>query len=318
MTTSIHIPVLGQEMREALSLKQGGVYIDATYGGGGYTNMLFDAQNDISVIGLDRDPDVVAKATRHKDHKGFTFVATNFGEMESVLSQMTSVIKNGGVEGVVMDIGVSSFQIDEAERGFSFMNDGPLDMRMDNASGQTAADIVNDTEEDELANIFYHYGEERHSRRVARAVVAARPFNSTKALAEVIEGSLPRSKDKAHPATRCFQALRIAVNDELGELERGLAGAERLLKKGGRLVVVTFHSLEDRIVKKFMAERSGKHESVSRYSPVPPANENSATMKLVTKKPITPSAVEIKANPRSRSSKMRVAEKIVDCELFIS
>lgn len=311
MSVSVHIPVLCDEMREALDLKSQGVYVDATYGGGGYTQSLFDKRNDIKVIGLDRDPDVAKRATRHTDRKGFTFVATNFGEMESVLSQIKDVVGNGGVDGVVMDIGVSSFQIDEATRGFSFMQDGPLDMRMDNASGQTAADIINTSDEKDLADIFYHYGEERHSRRVARAVVGARPIETTKALADVIEASLPRSRDKAHPATRCFQALRIAVNDELGELERGLEGAEKLLKKGGRLVVVTFHSLEDRIVKKFMAERSGKREAVSRYSPVP-VNENDITFKLITKKPVVPTQEEVSLNPRARSAKMRVAEKTVE------
>jgi 16S rRNA (cytosine1402-N4)-methyltransferase len=298
-----HIPVLLHEMLEALAPAQGGVFVDATYGGGGYTDELL--KTGASVIGLDRDPDAEKRAVRHRDQKGFTFIRAAFADMQDVVTPHAP----DGVDGVVLDIGVSSFQIDEAARGFSFNTDGPLDMRMDNENGPSAADLVNTLAEEDLANIFYRYGEERHSRRVARAVVAARPFTRTAQLAAVIEKAMPKSREKMHPATRCFQALRIAVNDELGELERGLVAAEALLKDGGRLVVVTFHSLEDRIVKQFFSERSGRQPKTSRYLPEA-ANENKVTLKLLSTKPITPSEEELRRNPRARSAKLRAAVKV--------
>lgn len=304
---SLHIPVLLQEMADALNPRLGGAYVDATYGGGGYTQALLDRDESVRVIGLDRDPDAQQRSARHRDNPRFTFIRVNFGDMD----QAVRAVEPDGVDGIVMDIGVSSFQIDEAERGFSFMLDGPLDMRMDNQSGRSAADLVNEESPETLADIFYRYGEERHSRRVARAVVAGRPITTTRQLAKIIEDAMPKSREKNHPATRCFQALRIAVNDELGELERGLAAAENLLKDGGRLVVVTFHSLEDRIVKQFMQERSGRTGAVSRFAP-PAANQNAAMFRLITSKPIVPSDQEIKRNPRARSAKLRVVEKIGD------
>lgn len=302
---SLHVPVLVQEMADAMNLRAGGVYVDATYGGGGYTQMLLDRTPSIRVIGLDRDPDAQKRSARHEGDARFSFIRVNFGDMENAVRDVAP----DGVDGIVMDIGVSSFQIDEGARGFSFMLDGPLDMRMDNENGRSAADFVNEESEEALADIFYRYGEERHSRRVARAVVAARPITTTRQLAKIIEDAMPKWREKNHPATRCFQALRIAVNDELGELERGLAAAERLLKNGGRLVVVTFHSLEDRIVKQFMNERAGRTGAVSRFAP-PAANQNSATFKLVHTKAIAPGEDELRRNPRARSAKLRVAEKI--------
>lgn len=321
MANSVHIPVLLNEMRDAMQLNKGGVYVDTTFGGGGYTKSFFEQEYDIKVIGLDRDPTVNNNAQKFEKKYNFEFIQTNFGVMEGVLTSNKTIEKNGGIDGVVFDIGVSSFQIDEAKRGFSFMRDGPLDMRMDNAKGDTAADIVNQRDEKELADIFYLYGEERHSRRVAKAVVKARPLHTTKELADLIEAAIPKSKDKTHPAARCFQALRIVVNDELGELERGLEAAAKLLKKGGRLVVITFHSLEDRIVKNFIAEQSGQTKGVSRFKPIlidDPANQNIAVLRRVTKKPIIPADLEVKSNPRARSAKMRVAEKISDFQGVVS
>ncbi len=304
---SKHIPVLLQEMTDALDVRAGGVFVDATYGGGGYTQSIFEASDKAEVIGIDRDPDAQKRAERHTGEKRFTFVRARFGDMEDAVRPLAPE----GVDGIVMDIGVSSFQIDIPERGFSFMSDGPLDMRMDPENGQSAADIVNTMEEGELADLFYIYGEERHSRRIARAIVAQRPFETTAQLAAAISKSVPPSRDKAHPATRCFQALRIVVNDELGELERGLEAAQKLLKVGGRLVVVTFHSLEDRIVKQFFATQSGRLPNTSRYLP-DAANENAPTMKLIKSKPITPGDDELRANPRARSAKLRAAIKIGD------
>jgi len=213
------------------------------------------------------------------------------------------------VNAVVLDIGVSSFQIDEADRGFSFREDGPLDMRMAQ-SGESAADVVNTYDEKDLADIIYKYGEERHSRRVARAIVEARKeeeITTTAQLAKIVRSVVWQAKDKIDPATRTFQGLRIYVNDELGELERGLAAAEELLLPGGRLVVVTFHSLEDRIVKKFFKERSGANARTNRYMPDAATDGPQPTFKLVTRKPVAPSEEELKDNPRARSSKLRAA-----------
>lgn len=301
---SSHEPVMLREMAEMLAPGAGGLYVDATYGGGGYTQAVLNASPKAEIIALDKDPDAEKRSARHQGDKRFTFIRTSFGEMEQAVRGKTD--KN--VDGIVLDIGVSSFQIDEKERGFSFTADGPLDMRMDNESGQSAADIVNTADEKDLADIFFRYGEEKHSRRIAKAIVASRPINTTLQLANLIEKTVPKSRDKTHPATRCFQALRIAVNDELGELERALEASENLLKDGGRLVVVTFHSLEDRIVKNFFVERSGKVAGPSRFQPA--ANQNAASFRLLTKKPLTPSAKEIAENPRARSAKLRAGVKI--------
>lgn len=302
LKTPSHIPVLQQEMLDALAPKAGETHVDGTYGGGGYTESIFQLAPGVKVIGLDRDPEAAERAARHTDNSDFTFIRTNFGAMAEALSERGI----GQVDGIVLDIGVSSFQIDDAKRGFSFMADGPLDMRMDNVSGESAADIVNTREESDLADILYIYGEERHSRRIARAIVANRPFTTTAHLASVIEKAMPRGRDKMHPATRSFQALRIVVNDELGELERALQASKTLLKEGGRLVVVTFHSLEDRIVKKFMQEESGRAPNASRFVPTA-ANENEPLFIMPFSKAIAPGEEEIKRNPRSRSAKLRLA-----------
>lgn len=298
-----HIPVLKDEMLDAMAPAAGETHVDATYGGGGYTQGLFDRAPGVKVIGLDRDPEAASRAARHTNNPDFTFIATNFGDMANALAAK-GIDK---VDAIVLDIGVSSFQIDDARRGFSFMADGPLDMRMDNAKGESAADIVNTREENELADILYVYGEERNSRRIARAIVAARPVTTTAQLAAIIEKAMPRGKEKQHPATRSFQALRIFVNDELGELERALDASKTLLKTGGRLVVVTFHSLEDRIVKKFMQDESGRAPNASRFAPVAAANQNAPLFDLPFTKTIGPSDAEVARNPRARSAKLRLA-----------
>lgn len=250
-----HVPVLLAEVLAALQPKSGEIYLDGTFGAGGYTRGILEAA-DCRVIALDRDPTAIAAGQAMVEEFGgrLTLIGTEFAEMEEAAAPF------GRLDGIVLDIGVSSMQLDEAERGFSFRFDGPLDMRMA-GEGESAADLVNSRSEAELADIFYHYGEERLARPIARAIVhdrKATPFRSTKQLAELI-GRIVRSKPgDIHPATRSFQALRIAVNDELNELASALHAAERLLKPGGRLVVVSFHSLEDRIVKVFLATRSGR------------------------------------------------------------
>ncbi|MEQ8193198.1 MAG: 16S rRNA (cytosine(1402)-N(4))-methyltransferase RsmH, partial [Rhodospirillales bacterium] len=251
MTALGHQPVMLDEVLSALSPKDGGIYVDGTFGAGGYSRAVLDAA-DCTVYGIDRDPDVAVRAaTVARDYTGRLHVLSGrFGDMDALLADhgVTSV------SGVALDLGVSSMQIDEAERGFSFRADGPLDMRMEKA-GPTAADIVNRTPEKELADILYIYGEERASRRIARAIIDARrdsPITRTLRLADVVRAVLPRARDGIDPATRTFQALRIYVNDELGEIDRGLRSAQTILEPGGRLVGVSFHSLEDRKVKEFM------------------------------------------------------------------
>jgi len=302
-----HAPVMLSEVLSALAPQDGGVYVDGTFGAGGYTRGILESA-DCKVIAIDRDPAAVARADELKAAFGarFEFHAGTFGNVRNYISEP--------VDGFVLDIGVSSMQIDQPERGFSFRTDGPLDMRMDNKSGQSAADIVNSTPEDDLANLIYKYGEERKSRRVAKAIVMRRAdekFTRTLDLADVIRGVVPKShKDKIDPATRTFQALRIAVNDELGELERALEASIHILKPGGRLVVVSFHSLEDGMVKFFLREKSGGAASGSRYLP---AQEPEAPIfKLIPRKPIEAGDEEIAANPRARSAKLRAAEYIAD------
>jgi 16S rRNA (cytosine1402-N4)-methyltransferase len=298
-----HIPVLLKEAMEALSPRGGGVYVDGTFGGGGYTRALLDL--GAHVIALDRDPSAI--------RVGETLRATSGGRLELVearFGELDEVVQRVGVEavdGVALDIGVSSMQFDEAARGFSFRFDAPLDMRMGSA-GRSAAEILRDEDEATIADILFHYGEERASRRLARAIVADRqtkPFTSTLELAGMIARVAPAPRGElTHPATRAFQALRIAVNDELGELVRGLCAAERVLKPGGRLAVVTFHSLEDRIVKQFFAGRSGRGRAASRRLPGEPA-EAAPTFEVQRGQPIEPGEAEARANPRSRSAKLR-------------
>ncbi|MDR6264128.1 16S rRNA (cytosine(1402)-N(4))-methyltransferase RsmH [Roseobacter sp. N2S] len=301
-TASPHIPVLLAPILSAVAPMQGR-WVDGTFGAGGYTRAFLDAGAD-TVFAIDRDPEVFVRAADWAGTYGdrLQLIEGTFGNMEALLP--------GPVDGVVLDIGVSSMQIDQAERGFSFQKDGPLDMRM-SQSGQTAADVVNTASEAELADIFFQYGEERASRRIATAVVAARkqaPILTTARLVEVIESTMPKGKPgMAHPATRTFQALRIAVNDELGQLVRGLYAAESVLAAGGVLAVVTFHSLEDRIVKRFLAARAGMTPKGNRWAPE--ENRIEPQFELLGRKAITADKDELAVNPRSRSAKLRLARR---------
>jgi 16S rRNA (cytosine1402-N4)-methyltransferase len=294
-----HIPVLLNEVVDAMQPAAGKILVDGTFGAGGYSRALL--ARGPSVIAFDRDP----SARRFAEG----LPADRFRLVEGRFSELDAETGEGAVDGVVLDIGVSSMQLDEAERGFSFMRDGPLDMRMA-ADGPTAADLVNEAEPAEIARILYVYGEERESRRIARAIARRReeqPFSRTLELAEFIEKTLGgRRGAKVHPATRSFQAIRIAVNEELAELEAGLAAAERALKTDGRLCVVTFHSLEDRIVKTFMAVRAGKTPGGSRHAP--PAHAAAApSFQLLFNGAQGPSDAELAVNPRARSAKLRAA-----------
>jgi 16S rRNA (cytosine1402-N4)-methyltransferase len=300
-----HIPVLGRQAVEMLAPRDGGLYVDATFGAGGYSRMILDAAQT-RVIGIDRDRSAIAGGFDLVDRSGgrLTLVEDRF----SNLAEVCATQGFEAVDGVVMDVGVSSMQLDEAERGFSFRLGGPLDMRMGH-DGPTAADVAAKASEADLANIIYIFGEERHSRGVARAIVAARkeaPIVTTRALADIV-GKVVRSKPgEIHPATRTFQALRIFVNQELDELHLALSASERVLKPGGRLAVVSFHSLEDRIVKNFLVER-GKAGGGSRH--LPDVAQAAPSFQILTKRPVTPDDGEIAANPRARSAKLRAAER---------
>lgn len=304
---SAHLPVMLDEVTEALRLRAGGSYVDCTFGLGGYT-ARFLAEADCRVFAIDRDPDAIAAAGRMAGGFGgrLTPLHGPFGDIARLLQDAGA----GPVDGVAMDLGVSSPQLDRAERGFSFLRDGPLDMRM-SQSGETAADIVNAWDETRLANLFYRYGDERRSRPAARAVVRARdesPIETTGRLAQVVADAIPAPGSRIHPATRVFQALRIAVNDELGELRRGLSGAEQVLAEGGRLAVVSFHSLEDRMVKRFLTERSGAEPRGSRHRPEQSGGRE-PSFRLIKRGAIKPGAAEIERNPRARSARLRVAER---------
>ena len=302
-----HVPVLLDEIVAHLAPAPGDRIIDGTFGAGGYTQALLNAASDVRVLAIERDPDARAAGQPLVERFGerLTLVAGRFGD----LAEIAQAREFTPVNGVVLDIGVSSMQLDEAGRGFSFMVDGPLDMRMER-DGPTATDLVNEMDEADLANVIFAYGEERQSRRVARAIVKAREaqrIETTRALAMIVERALGRRHDDdRHPATRTFQALRIAVNDELGELARGLAAAEQVLVPGGRLVIVTFHSLEDRIVKRFLQRRSGRLGTGSRHGP-PISDTTPPSFQLVNHRPVTPSEKELAANPRARSAKLRAA-----------
>lgn len=300
-----HVPVMLEEVITALGPVDGEVYLDGTYGGGGYAAAILAAAN-CQLIGIDRDITAIERAERiAAEEPRLVPLLGRFGELDDLARDAGFA----SVDGVVLDLGVSSFQLDQAERGFSFMRDGPLDMRMGNA-GPTAADLVNQFGEQDLANIIYRLGEESGSRRVARAIVARRrerPFETTLDLAGLVETALGgRRGARTHPATKTFQALRMFLNDELGELGRALVAAEQLLKAGGRLVVVTFHSLEDRIVKAFMRERSGNRGGGSRHAPER-AEGAAPSFELVSRKAISVSMEEAVANPRARSSRLRAA-----------
>jgi 16S rRNA (cytosine1402-N4)-methyltransferase len=305
-----HIPVLLSEVLAALEPKDGGIYVDGTFGAGGYTAKLLESA-DCTVWGIDRDPQALERgqALVEKFNGRLHLVAGRFGDMAELLNSRGIA----AVDGVALDLGVSSMQIEDRTRGFSFLRDGPLDMRME-ATGRSAADIINALPEKELSDIIFTYGEERHARRVARAIVAARterPISRTLRLADVIRAAVRRANDGIDPATRTFQALRIYVNDELGELQRGLLAAERLLKPGGRLAVVSFHSLEDRIVKTFLRTRSQSADKPSRHAPasLDQTAAPRATFNALARRPITPGTIELARNPRSRSARLRTAER---------
>ena len=308
MSVVPHISVMLPEVLSALQPRDGEIYVDGTFGAGGYSRALLNAA-ECRVYAIDRDPEVRRFAeVLEKEFAGrFVLLAGNFADMVELLA-------SEGVErvdGVVLDVGVSSMQIDTAERGFSFRNDGPLDMRM-SQDGMSAADLVNEADETELADILYHYGEERQSRRIAKAIVEARaiaPITRTSQLAEIVRRVLGRGKDGIDPATRTFQALRIKVNHELEELERALAAAESLLVSGGRLVVVAFHSLEDRIVKQFLTLRSSATSGVSRHLP-PSLEAGAAPLPSFFLRPrgaVKVGADEASNNSRARSAKLRAA-----------
>jgi 16S rRNA (cytosine1402-N4)-methyltransferase len=300
-----HIPVLGREAVELLKPRDGGIYVDATFGAGGYSRAILDIPG-ARIIGIDRDRTAIAG--------GFDLVDRSDGRLtlvEDRFSNLAAICAAQGadaVDGVVMDVGVSSMQLDEADRGFSFRQDGPLDMRMGH-DGPTAADVIARASEADLANIIYIFGEERHSRAVARAIVGARqqaPVTTTRALADIIAKVVWSKPGEIHPATRTFQALRIFVNQELDELHLALSAAERVLKPGGRLVVVSFHSLEDRIVKNFFVERA-RAGGGSRH--LPEATQAAPSFVILTRRPLTPGDDEISANPRARSAKLRAGER---------
>jgi 16S rRNA (cytosine1402-N4)-methyltransferase len=292
-----HVPVLLEEALDYLNVRPGGVYVDATLGLGGHSSAIAKRLGGKGkLICFDRDPEAMAKAKAR-----FTELKAELGnEMPEVVfeprafSEAGDVIAKGTLDGLLADFGVSSLQLDEAHRGFSFRSEGPLDMRMDTRSGETAEQVVNQEDENELADLIYEFGEERRSRRIARAIVRARPIRTTAELAQVISAAAPSMKgDKIHPATRTFQALRIRVNNELGEIQSLLKSAGSLLKAGGRLVLISFHSLEDRLVKDaFKAAKDAK------------------VLDILTKKPVVATDEESRRNPRSRSAKMRAAQKL--------
>jgi 16S rRNA (cytosine1402-N4)-methyltransferase len=297
-----HIPVLLPEVLEALAIAPGMLVVDGTFGAGGYSRAFLDA--GARVIAFDRDPSAADFAAAFADARPLRLVRASF-------SAMADEVGEGGCDGVALDLGLSSMQLDRAERGFSLMRDGPLDMRM-SSEGPTAADLVNNETPEALALIFRTFGEERQGRRVAAAIVRRRtqqPFTRTLDLAEVVERALGgRRGAPTHPATRVFQALRIAVNQELAELEAGLVAAEQALKAGGRLAVVTFHSLEDRIVKSFLYPRSGRQPETSRHAP-PRIAGPAPSFSLIHNGVVTPSQAELDANPRARSAKLRAAQR---------
>ena len=307
MNVSPHQPVLYKEIIHALQPQDGGRYVDGTLGAGGHARGILEASApDGQLLGLDVDPQALALARKilapyeQRTH----LVQASYISLSRQLAQLGWK----AVDGIVLDLGVSSMQFDTPERGFSFMNDAPLDMRFGPSALRSAADLVNEYSERELADLIYRYGEERDSRKIARAIVRARPLHTTRELVAVIEAVSPRRGDRIHPATRTFQALRIAVNEELASVEAVLPQALAGLRSGGRLALISFHSLEDRIVKDFFREQS-KDLVNPPYEQIY-AEERKATLKEVNRKPITPGEDEIKSNPRARSAKLRIAEKM--------
>ncbi|HEY9092380.1 16S rRNA (cytosine(1402)-N(4))-methyltransferase RsmH [Parasphingorhabdus sp.] len=298
-TSAPHIPVLLNEVIDALAITPGETHVDGTFGAGGYSTAMIAA--GAKVHGFDQDPDAIANGQHLVEASGGKLVLHH-----AYYSQMADVLAGEDIDGVTLDIGVSSMQLDQAERGFSFQKDGPLDMRM-SQDGQSAADFLNEAEEDEIADVIYRYGEERRSRKIAKAIVNARPLTRTSELAQIVRKAVGQKPgDKKDPATRTFQAIRIHINRELGELEDGLEAAERLLKPGGRLAVVTFHSLEDRIVKNFLRERSGQKSAGSRHLPQVSEKRPAPTFHKPAKL-VRPAGAEQDSNPRARSATLRSA-----------
>ncbi len=302
-----HFPVMLPEVLDTLAPQDGGVYLDGTFGGGGYSRALLRSAS-CSVHAIDRDPDAIKR--------GQPLVAASEGRLhlhQGTFSAMKELAgHHGPFNGIVLDLGVSSFQLDQEERGFSFRHDGPLDMRM-STDGLSAADIVNGEKEQALADILYHYGEERRSRRVARAIIEARqsgPIQTTGQLADIIRKAVPKERPNFDPATRSFQAIRIAVNDELGELERTLETAPGLLAPGGIFCIVTFHSLEDRMTKRALARLAGRMAGPSRHTPLAMQQTEAPSFELLHTRPRTPSDQELNLNPRSRSARLRALRRL--------
>jgi 16S rRNA (cytosine1402-N4)-methyltransferase len=299
-----HLPVMLKEVLAMLSPKDGEHYVDGTFGGGGYTRAILEAA-DCRVLGIDRDPDAIARGQE---------LVVRFGGrltlMQGEFSQMRSLLGDARTNGIVLDLGVSSFQFDEPERGFSFRSDGPLDMRM-SRDGMSAAEFVNTADEKTLTQVIGRLGEEKNARRIARAIISARPLTTTAELTEIVTTAQgpAAARFAIHPATRTFQALRIHVNDELDELTRGLEASEDALAPDGRLVVVAFHSLEDRIVKQFLNARSTAAPRLSRHAPEV-RRARGATFSLLNRRPLTPGDAEIQSNPRARSARLRAALRI--------
>ena len=311
---NLHQPVMLDEVIDTLAPTDGGRYIDATFGNGGYSRAILSAAN-CHLMAIDQDPEAIARGQSlvRSFAPRFTLAHGRFSQMAELQAIHSERPAKQSLDGIVFDLGVCSTQLDQPERGFSFQKDGPLDMRM-SQDGRDAAEVVNQASESDLADILYHYGDERASRRIARAIVKARsngPITRTLQLAEIIHSVMPRPKPgQSDSATRSFQALRIYVNQEITEIEDALEAAQMMLKPGGRLVVVTFHSLEDRIVKRFFANRSGKVARPSRHLP-----ETEAAViyfSVVTRKPVLPSEAEIDSNPRSRSAKLRAAIRVAE------
>ncbi|MCL1513585.1 16S rRNA (cytosine(1402)-N(4))-methyltransferase RsmH [Parasaccharibacter sp. TMW 2.1891] len=302
-----HFPVMLPEVLDTLAPQDGGVYLDGTFGGGGYSRALLRSAS-CTVHAIDRDPDAIKR--------GQPLMAASEGRLhlhQGTFSAMKELAgHHGPFNGIVLDLGVSSFQLDQEERGFSFRHDGPLDMRM-STDGLSAADIVNGEKEQALADILYHYGEERRSRRVARAIIEARqsgPIQTTGQLADIIRKAVPKERPNFDPATRSFQAIRIAVNDELGELERTLETAPGLLAPGGIFCIVTFHSLEDRMTKRALARLAGRMAGPSRHTPLAMQQTEAPSFELLHTRPRTPSDQELNLNPRSRSARLRALRRL--------
>jgi len=301
-----HIPVLLDAVLDTLAARDGAIYVDGTFGGGGYSEALLTAAR-CKVLGIDRDPEALRRgAVLAAKYKGqLSLIEGRFGDMDRLVGDVAP----GPIAGIALDLGVSSMQLDQAERGFSFRLDGPLDMRM-GQDGASAADLVAELPEPKLAALIQEFGEERYARRIARAIATRRrqqPIRRTGELAEIVRAAVPTREPGLDAATRTFQALRIAVNDELGEIDRGLAAAERLLMPGGRLAVVSFHSLEDARVKNFLRRRCAGAPAASRH--LPPAAARPPSFALLSRRPVRPGADEIARNPRARSARLRAAER---------